>query len=154
MVKVGLVTCPSTPSARHAPRTNVVLPEPRSPETVTTSPGSSSEASLAAMRSVSSGEDDSSSMFLSLEEAELDGGLGGEQRLGLRSRLERAAEELGDAREVLLEHAQHRGRVERSGGVIERIEQHAAPAELDLLLLAVDARDPGRLAGQELRREV
>ncbi len=45
MVKVGLVTCPSTPSARHAPRTNVVLPEPSSPETVTTSPGSRSAAS-------------------------------------------------------------------------------------------------------------
>ena len=41
IVNVGLVTGPSTPSARHAPRTNVVLPEPSSPETVTTSPGSS-----------------------------------------------------------------------------------------------------------------
>src|SRR5215475_10801175 len=102
MVKVGLVTCPRTPSARHAPRTNVVFPEPRSPETVTTSPGSSCAASSAAMRSVSSGEDDSRSMRVRLEEAELDGGLGDEQRLGLRRRLERAAEQLGDAREVLL----------------------------------------------------
>ena len=57
MVKVGLVTGPWTPSARQAPRTNVVLPEPSSPETVTTSPGRSSAASSAAMRSVSSGEE-------------------------------------------------------------------------------------------------
>src|SRR4029453_10381092 len=103
------------PSAQQAPRTNVVLPEPRSPETVTTSPGSSSEASSAAIRSVSSGEDDSCSMSLSLEEAQLDGGLGGEQRLGLGCRLDHAAEQLGDARKVFLEHAQHRGRVERRG---------------------------------------
>ena len=39
IVKVGLVTGPSTPSARHAPRTNVVLPLPSSPLTSTTSPG-------------------------------------------------------------------------------------------------------------------
>jgi hypothetical protein len=47
------------------------------------------------MRSVSSGEDDSRSMLLSLEEAELDSGLGDEQRLGLGRRLDHAAEEPG-----------------------------------------------------------
>ena len=55
-MKVGLVTGSVTPSARHAPRTNVVLPQPSSPETVTTSPGRSSRASAAATASVSSGE--------------------------------------------------------------------------------------------------
>ena len=49
------------PSARAAPRTKVVFPVPSSPETATTSPGSSSRATAAPMRSVSSGEDDSSS---------------------------------------------------------------------------------------------
>src|SRR6476646_7348726 len=52
MVNVGLVTGPATPSARSAPRTNVVLPAPRSPETSTTSPGRSD----AARASVSAGE--------------------------------------------------------------------------------------------------
>src|SRR5207248_7661459 len=33
-------------------------------------------------------------------------------------------------------------------------EQDSPPAERGLLLGAVDARDPGRLAGEELRREV
>ena len=37
-MNVGLVTGEVTPSARQAPRTNVVLPEPSSPETLTTSP--------------------------------------------------------------------------------------------------------------------
>ena len=45
-----------TPSARAAPRTKVVLPEPSSPETVTTSPGTSARASRAATASVSSGD--------------------------------------------------------------------------------------------------
>src|SRR3954454_12335183 len=44
------------PSARHAPRTNVVLPAPRSPETRTTSPGSSVAARSAASASVSGAE--------------------------------------------------------------------------------------------------
>ena len=55
-MKVGLVTGTVTPSARHAPRTNVVLPLPSSPETVTTSPACSSGASAAATASVSAGE--------------------------------------------------------------------------------------------------
>ena len=36
----------------------------------------------------------------------------------------------------------------------DRVQQHAPSAECHLLLLAVHARDAGRLAGQELRREV
>ena len=39
-----LVTGTVTPSARQAPRTKVVLPAPSSPDTVTTSPGSSRPA--------------------------------------------------------------------------------------------------------------
>src|SRR4051812_13333424 len=53
MVNVGLVTGTPTPSARHAPRTNVVLPAPSSPETSTTSPGPRPAASSAASASVS-----------------------------------------------------------------------------------------------------
>src|SRR3954454_21134052 len=49
------VTGPSTPRLRSAPRTNVVLPAPSSPETSTTSPGASVLASRAPARSVSSG---------------------------------------------------------------------------------------------------
>src|SRR5919109_3150259 len=68
MVYVGLVTGASTPSARAAPRTNVVLPAPSSPDTVTTSPGASSRARAAAIASVSSGEVEvSSTMVSSLE---------------------------------------------------------------------------------------
>ena len=37
-MKVGLVTGEVTPSARHAPRTNVVFPLPSSPATVTEEP--------------------------------------------------------------------------------------------------------------------
>src|SRR3954466_5099461 len=56
MVNVGLVTGSSTPSARAAPRTNVVLPAPRSPATSTTSPGRRSTASAAPSASVCSAE--------------------------------------------------------------------------------------------------
>src|SRR5689334_13413 len=55
MVKVGLVTALRTPSARAAPRTNVVFPAPNSPATRTTSPGLSDAVSLAASASVSAG---------------------------------------------------------------------------------------------------
>ena len=61
-VKVGLVTGAVIPSARQAPRTNVVLPLPRSPLTVTTSPARSSPASAAPAASVSAGEAESISM--------------------------------------------------------------------------------------------
>ena len=56
MVNVGLDTGSTTPSARAAPRTNVVFPAPSSPETATTSPLLSRAASWAAINSVSSGE--------------------------------------------------------------------------------------------------
>src|SRR5213083_1988712 len=56
MLKLGLVTGTSTPSARQAPRTNVVLPAPSSPETSTTSPGPSVAARSAASASVSRAE--------------------------------------------------------------------------------------------------
>src|SRR3954467_6047330 len=52
MVNVGLVTGPSKPSARAAPRTNVVLPAPISPSSRTTSPGRSVAASAAPAASV------------------------------------------------------------------------------------------------------
>src|SRR5437763_8208631 len=55
MVNVGLVTALRTPSARQAPRTNVVFPAPSSPATRTTSPGFSDTASFAASASVSAG---------------------------------------------------------------------------------------------------
>ena len=55
IVKVGLVTGPSTPSARHAPRTNVVFPLPSSPLTRTTSPGVRRPRQLRSGASVSSG---------------------------------------------------------------------------------------------------
>ena len=38
--------------------------------------------------------------------------------------------------------------------MVERVEHDLAAAERDLLRLPVDARDPERLAGEELRREV
>ena len=49
------MTASVTPSARSAPRTNVVLPAPSSPDTSTTSPGRSCAASPAPARSVASG---------------------------------------------------------------------------------------------------
>ena len=57
IVNVGLVTRSCTPSARHAPRTNVVFPAPSSPDTVTTSPLRSSAATRAASDSVSSADE-------------------------------------------------------------------------------------------------
>src|SRR6266581_6641469 len=55
MVKLGLVTWSVTPSARAAPRTNVVLPLPSSPATSTRSPGERRRASSAPTASVSCG---------------------------------------------------------------------------------------------------
>ena len=63
-------------------------------------------------------------------------------------------EQLGDPREVLLQHGLHRRRVERGGGMEERVERDLVAAENDLLGDAVHARDPGRLAREQLRREV
>ena len=50
MLKVGLVTGSVTPSARAAPRTSVVLPEPSSPRTSTTSPSLEARRQLGAQR--------------------------------------------------------------------------------------------------------
>src|SRR3954468_13722236 len=52
---VGDVTGPSTPRLCSAPRTNVVLPAPSSPETRTTSPGFRPAASCAPAAFVASG---------------------------------------------------------------------------------------------------
>src|SRR5689334_8651193 len=52
MVNVGLVTGPSKPRAREAPRTNVVFPAPSSPSSSTTSPACSVAASAAPAASV------------------------------------------------------------------------------------------------------
>src|SRR5437763_3560056 len=94
----------------------------------------------------------------SLEEPELDGRLGHERRERLRGLRRRgcdlAAEQLRQAREVGLEHPQHRRRVERRRRVVQRVEQHATAPERRLLLLAVDSRDAGRLAREQLSREV
>src|SRR3954454_19301259 len=68
---------PSTPRLCSAPRTNVVLPAPSSPDTSTTSPGLSSAASRAPARSVSSGPEVSS---VRLTEAQAQGGAGAEQQ--------------------------------------------------------------------------
>src|SRR5205085_8966731 len=138
MVKVGLVTGPVTPRARAAPRTNVVFPEPSSPETVTTSPGSSSAASWAASSSVSAGDFDcrwrhirwnpapqDGAFATRSEETELHGGLGRNRRQEdrLLRRLDLAAEQLRQAREVGPEHLEHARRVQGRGRVVGRIEQ-------------------------------
>src|SRR4051794_13425718 len=68
---------PSTPRLCSAPRTNVVLPAPSSPDTSTTSPGRSSAASRAPARSVSSGPEVSS---VRLTEAQAQGSAGAEQQ--------------------------------------------------------------------------
>src|SRR3954463_2457028 len=68
---------PSTPRLCSAPRTNVVLPAPSSPDTSTTSPGLSSPASRAPARSVSSGPEVSS---VRLTEAQAQGGAGAQQQ--------------------------------------------------------------------------
>ena len=78
-------------------------------------------------------------------------------RLGLgrarRSRRGRS-QEPGQAGEVGLQHLEHGRRVERCGRVVDRIEQHAAACDRQLLLLAVHTRDPERPAGEELGGEV
>src|SRR5918992_2875126 len=154
-VNVGLVTGPAIPRARQAPRMNVVFPEPSSPETVTTSPTSRRSARRAATRSVSSGEPDSTSTEERLEEAQLNGGLGRQQRrcLGLGDG-KYPPQQLRKTPEVLLEHLQHRRRVQRRGRVVQRVEEHLAAADVRLLLMAVDACDARLLPGQELRGEV
>ena len=137
------------------------LPAPSSPATVTTSPGSRRAASRAPSDAVSSGEPVDDHARWRSEEAELER-LGG--RLAARRDRRRRDRRGGGAtgrpsssgrrREVGLEHLEHPRRVQRGGRMEERVEQDARAAEGDLLLLPVHLRDPGRLARQELRREV
>src|SRR4029079_3741969 len=132
--------------------TNGVLPEPSSPEIVTTSPGTSAFARRAATSSVSAGELERIST--TLEEAELNGrrvrapGFGLELRLDFELRRlghdGREAEQLRDPAKVLLQHREHRARVERRRRVVERVEHDLVAAEHHLLRNAVHARDPGR----------
>jgi hypothetical protein len=63
-------------------------------------------------------------------------------------------QKLGQPAEVLAQRLEHSGRVESGGRVVDRIEPHAASSQSDDLRLAVKARDPRRVAAQELRREV
>src|SRR6478672_1881087 len=98
-----------------------------------------------------------SRVFGLLEEAQLDGfrlrPRGDELDHGRRRGRDRT-EQLRQAAEVRLQHLEHPRRVERGRGMEERIEEHARAAEHDLLLDAVHARDPERLAREELRGEV
>ncbi|MDQ3822098.1 MAG: hypothetical protein M3321_02520, partial [Actinomycetota bacterium] len=67
---------------------------------------------------------------------------------------DRTPEQLRNPAEVVLEDPQHRRRVERRRRVVERVEEDAVAAERRPLLLPVNARNPGRLPGQQLRGEV
>src|SRR5207342_147560 len=137
MVKVGLATGAVTPSARHAPRTKVVLPEPSSPETETTSPGRRRTATRAPTASVSSAEPVATAtctpVDVRLEQAQLNRlGLFGEHDgafFEARHSDGSAFEQPGDASEILLQHLEHRGRVERGRRVVDGVERYAASAE-------------------------
>src|SRR3954463_12247660 len=141
MVKVGLVTFAVTPSALHAPRTKVVFPAPSSPLTRTTSPASSPAASRAPAASVCSAE--------LLEEAQLLDVTG--RRLLFLDMLRQQGRKL---REVLAQQLLDRVGSQRRRGMKDREQLQHAVADLPLLRSAVDLGDPGRVAGQELRREV
>src|SRR5205807_747605 len=71
---------------------------------------------------------------------------------GLRRRPQR--EQLGYAREVLAQGLEHPRRVQRGGGVVDRVQAHGAASDRGRLRLTVQARDSGRISAQELRREV
>ena len=96
MVNVGLVTGAPTPTARQAPRTNVALPPPSSPEIVTMPPD------RAARRPVPqpprSPPPRPASVSRTSEQAELNGlrlSLGDRRRLDLGRRVLRLVEQLG-----------------------------------------------------------
>src|ERR1700689_3777100 len=234
MEKVGLVMGSVTPSARAAPRTKVVLPDPSSPVTSTTSPSRRRRARSAPSASVSAGSEvaRAGTVLMSLaprhtanaavtqarglkkrrpareresepaatawegwrreayrrsranplslgppmrtyghrsEEPELihldraaaGGGrrhvigrldLGDLEHLRLLGRLHR--QQLGPPREVLAQRLEHARRVERRGGMEDRIQPHRTRAERKRLRLPVRPRDPGGSSAQELRREV
>ncbi len=73
-----------------------------------------------------------------------------------RVRLLRGAQrqQLRQPREVLAQRLEHARRVERRGGMEDRVEPHGALAQGQHLGLSVQPRDPGRIATQQLRREV
>src|SRR5687767_5640159 len=103
IVKLGLVTGVVTPSARHAPRTNVVLPLPSSPLTRTMSPGRSVFASSAPSRSVSAEE--AELLFIRI-------GLGDVLRDQLRKPVDVGAQQV-----------EHGRGAQRRGGVEQRVER-------------------------------
>ena len=158
---VGLVTGCVTPSARQAPRTNVVLPAPSSPETVTTSPGSEDarEPSGDGLGLLRRGADSSSHRAASSRTG----------RAGPRARARCARARHGSACGAARRQPSSSGmraksssstcsiarRVERGRRVVERVERDPVAAERrPPARLPVDARDPERLAREELRGEV
>ena len=60
----------------------------------------------------------------------------------------------GMPREVGPQHLDVRGRVERRRRVKDRVQPHRAAPDRAHLVAAVQPRDPGRVAAQQLRREV
>ena len=167
-MNVGLVTGPRTPSARQAPRTNVVLPLPSSPLTSTTSPGRSRAASSAPAASVSA------ALRLTIRTPSVwrarDRGAGqpnrpiwsaagsassgdhrrSRPRAGGGSSASSAGSRAKSSRSCSFtaRRAQRRRRVE------ERVELDRPAAELVLLRLAVDPGDPAAGAAQQLGGEV
>ena len=63
-------------------------------------------------------------------------------------------QQLGDAGEVFAQRLQHPRRVQRGGGVVDRVQPHRPRAEHPHLGLAVQAGDPGGVAAQQLGGEV
>jgi hypothetical protein len=126
-----------TPRARARPRTNVVFPEPSSPGDGDDVPDLQVGDELRRKLSVSSGRTVSVRRGPSWTAGS---DRGRRQPDGLGRRRDLTAEQLGEAREVGLQHVEHARRVERGGRVVQRIEQHAAPAQRRLLLLPVYAR--------------
>src|SRR5439155_5033081 len=153
IVNVGLVTGTVTPSARQAPRTNVVLPEPSSPLTSTTSPGASASASRAPAASVSGGELVEKPQLLALLTDRRFGfrlGL----RLGVLGVLGVLGEQLRQLLEVLVEKLLDRRAAQAGSRVADREQDDGSPAEHALLRPSMAAHDPGRAAGEELGGEV
>src|SRR3954449_2867097 len=140
MVNVGLVTFAVTPSARQAPRTNVVLPAPSSPLTSTTSPGPRSAASRAPAASVCSGE--------LLEQAQLlDIGRGFCLLDGLGEQGWKLVQVFA---QLLLDGIGP----QRRGWMEQREKLDGAAGHLAFLRAPVHLGDAGRVAGEELGREV
>src|SRR3954454_17792227 len=161
IVNVGLVTGSVTPSARQAPRTNVVLPLPSSPVTSTTSPGRSRAASSAPAASVSSGRVVSmrTRAVLLTEQPQLRRGQGLSRTAVVRRLLglrlgPRRSQELRQPREVLAETREHRLAAKPSRRVVDRVDRQLEPGDRVLLRLAVHAGDPVLAAGEQLRGEV